>query len=77
MMCLELFEVRFFLANHQTMTDPEHLLLVVDTGSEEHELHTPGRSVRMTKPGIERSSRASDAHTWTSPISSLRQVPTA
>ncbi|NMM92180.1 hypothetical protein B2J88_49400 [Rhodococcus sp. SRB_17] len=42
-----------FLADRQTMTDPEHPLLVVDTGSEEYELHTPGQSVRVTGPGIE------------------------
>lgn len=42
-----------FLADQQTMNDPEHPLLVVDTGSAEYELHTPGQSVRVTQPGIE------------------------
>lgn len=42
-----------FLADSQTMTDPEHALLLVDTGSAEYENHTPGRTVRVTQPGIE------------------------
>lgn len=42
-----------FLADSQTMTDPEHALLLVDTGSAEYENHAPGRTVRVAPPGIE------------------------
>jgi hypothetical protein len=41
-----------FLADHQTMTDTEHALLAVDTGSAEYELHTPNDTLRVTQPGI-------------------------
>ncbi|MDZ7910853.1 MAG: hypothetical protein U5O16_37090 [Rhodococcus sp. (in: high G+C Gram-positive bacteria)] len=40
-----------FLADSQTMTNPEHPLLLVDTGSAEYD--SPGRTVRVTQPGIE------------------------
>lgn len=42
-----------FLADRQTMTDPKHALLVVDTDSAEYDLRTPRQNVRVTQPGIQ------------------------